>query len=86
MSIDDMDDYAVSLADAYARDAYRKGYEQGKKDAVKHGHWMESKCLDSCFWVCSCCKFPSQAIAANKLYVYCPSCGAMMDNDKNETD
>ena len=46
---------------------------------VKHGHWKESKCLDDCFWVCSCCKFPSQAIAAPKLYKYCPNCGAKMD-------
>ena len=46
---------------------------------VKHGHWEESKCLDDCFWVCSCCKFPSQAVAAPKLYKYCPNCGARMD-------
>ena len=50
---------------------------------VKHGHWEESKCLDDCFWVCSCCKFPSQAVAAPKLYKYCPNCGARMDGDKN---
>ena len=42
MSIDQMDDYAVNLADAYARDAYQKGYEQGRKDAVKHGHWIDT--------------------------------------------
>ena len=48
-------------------------------DPVKHGRWEESKCLDDCFWVCSCCKFPSQAIAAPKLYKYCPNCGARMD-------
>ena len=50
-------------------------------DPVKHGHWEESKCLDDCFWVCSCCKFPSQAVAAPKLYKYCPNCGARMDGD-----
>ena len=49
---------------------------------VKHGHWEESKCLDDCFWVCSCCKFPSQAIAAPKLYKYCPNCGAKMDMEE----
>ena len=52
---------------------------QDTVDTVKHGHWEESKCLDDCFWVCSCCKFPSQAIAAPKLYKYCPNCGAKMD-------
>ena len=51
---------------------------------VKHGHWEESKCLDDCFWVCSCCKFPSQAVAAPKLYKYCPNCGAIMDGDAND--
>lgn len=50
-------------------------------DPVKHGRWEESKCLDDCFWVCSCCKFPSQAVAAPKLYKYCPNCGARMDGD-----
>ena len=53
-------------------------------DPVKHGHWEESKCLDDCFWVCSCCKFPSQAVAAPKLYKYCPNCGAKMDGDTND--
>ena len=53
-------------------------------DPVKHGHWEESKCLDDCFWVCSCCKFPSQAVAAPKLYKYCPNCGARMDGDTND--
>lgn len=53
-------------------------------DDIKHGHWEESKCLDDCFWVCSCCKFPSQASAAHKLYKYCPSCGAKMDKKEDE--
>ena len=53
-------------------------------DPVKHGHWEESKCLDDCFWVCSGCKFPSQAVAAPKLYKYCPNCGAIMDGDAND--
>ena len=48
-------------------------------EPVKHGQWEESKCLDDCFWVCSCCKFPSTAVAAPKLYKYCPNCGAKMD-------
>lgn len=45
----------------------------------KHGRWEESAWLDECFWVCSNCKFPSEAIAAPKLYNYCPNCGARMD-------
>lgn len=58
--------------------------KQETVDTVKHGHWEESKCLDDYFWVCSCCKFPSQAVAAPKLYKYCPGCGARMDGDAND--
>ena len=70
---------------------FTKGYRAGMRnlyniianqptiDSIKHGYWKESKCLDDCFWVCSCCKCPSQAIAAPKLYKYCPNCGARMD-------
>ena len=48
--------------------AYRNGYEQGKKDAVKHGEW--------CGTVCSACG----ASTANGFdYEYCPHCGAKMD-------
>lgn len=58
--------------------------EQPTIKPVKHGHWQESKCLNDCFWVCSCCKFPSQAIAAPQLYKYCPNCGAKMDKKEDE--
>lgn len=42
-------------------------------------HWEESVCFDDAFWVCSNCKFPSEAIAAPRLYHYCPNCGAKME-------
>lgn len=42
-------------------------------------HWEESACSDDAFWVCSNCKFPSEAIAAPRLYHYCPNCGAKME-------
>ena len=31
MSIDSMDDYAVNLADAYAKDAYQKGMKLARE-------------------------------------------------------
>lgn len=42
-------------------------------------HWEESVCFDDAFWVCSNCKFPSEAIAAPRLYHYCPVCGSKME-------
>lgn len=47
-------------------------------------HWEESVCFDDAFWVCSNCKFPSEAIAAPRLYHYCPNCGAKMEDATNE--
>lgn len=46
---------------------------------VVHGKWIESANFDAGFWVCSKCRFVSEAIAAHKLYGYCPNCGAKMD-------
>ena len=46
------------------------------------GQWIGSICLDDAFWVCSNCKFPSQASAAPELYHYCPNCGARMEESK----
>jgi rubrerythrin len=51
-------------------------------EPVVHGRWVESKCLDECFWVCSNCKFPSEALAAPTLYHYCPNCGAKMGGER----
>ena len=73
----------VTLTDEQAQ-FIAKAVEFYQNNSIKHGHWQESKCLDDCFWVCSCCKFPSQAVAAPKLYKYCPNCGAKMDGDAND--
>lgn len=46
---------------------------------VVHAKWIESEIFDIGFWICSNCSFVSEAIAAPKLYNYCPNCGAKMD-------
>lgn len=46
---------------------------------VERGHWLDVGCYDIGFWQCSCCGFLSEAIAAPKLYKYCPNCGKGME-------
>lgn len=46
---------------------------------VRRGRWSEADWFDIGFWQCSCCGFLSEAIAAPKLYKYCPNCGAKME-------
>ena len=40
MSFENIDEYRVAMVKGYAKAEYYKGYEAGKKDAVKHGHWI----------------------------------------------
>lgn len=49
----------------------------------KTGQWLPDNRPGGGFWVCSECKFPSEAFAANVLYKFCPNCGAYM---KGEND
>lgn len=60
--------------------AYKNGYEQGKKDAVKHGRWNDDGRCTECDWYmpfdCEGNSFETQ---------YCPHCGAKMDGERKET-
>lgn len=60
-----------------AREAYRTILEA--LDGERRGHWLDAGCYDIGFWQCSCCGFLSEAIAAPKLYKYCPNCGKKME-------
>ena len=71
----------MSACRQLAREAYALLKEQ-EPVKPKTGHWIESKCLDDCFWVCSECDFPSEALAAPKLYKYCPNCGIKMEGQQ----
>lgn len=53
---------------------------------VVHGRWEESENIDDGFWVCSVCKFVSEASSAPNMYKYCPNCGAKMDGGQHEID
>ena len=75
-----MDNYTAT------EQAYKNGYEQGKKDAVKHGRWAENERImyDSVreeevhlfTYVCSVCN--GEVMNNTK---YCPNCGARMDGE-----
>ena len=47
----------------------------------KKGRWIPDNRPDGGFWVCSECKFPSEAFAADVLYKFCPNCGAKMKGE-----
>lgn len=51
---------------------------------VGRGHWLDVGCYDIGFWQCSCCGFLSEAIAAPKLYKFCPNCGKKMETNNYE--
>ena len=54
--------------------AYKNGYEQGLKDAVKEGEWVFVYRVSATDILrCSCCSVPFY----NKTN-YCPRCGARM--------
>lgn len=69
-----------------AEEAYKNGYEKGKKDAVKHGRWVQCKDWDYDY-ECSICEgYAGEDTDGNynKLSHYCPNCGAMMDGDADD--
>lgn len=58
---------------------YEAAYEQGKRDAVKHGHWFEDG-YGSGEIVCSNCGEPCATFAMMKPRDrFCKWCGARMD-------
>ena len=65
--------------------AYKNGYEKGKRDAVKHGRWVQigyDKALDRI--TCSCCEdYWNIEDNQTQYFNYCPNCGAKMDGDGN---
>ena len=52
----------------------------------KHGKWLPDNRCGGGYWVCSSCKYPTEAFAADVLYKYCPFCGADMRGDSDGTD
>ena len=68
----------------YDRDQYEKGYADGQKDAVKHGHWILEREPDGkpyCYH-CSVCDNDFRRIGIMSATDYCPNCGARMDEEE----
>lgn len=53
----------------------RQGYEEGKRDAVKHGRWIREGNRNTC----PECGFFYHSAHAD--YDYCPHCGMKMDGE-----
>ena len=64
------------------KNGYDKGYEDGKRDTVKHGKWERN---ENGKIVCSVCK--NEPLLDDfghwEMSPYCPHCGARMDGDGN---
>lgn len=62
-------------------EAYKKGYEDGKRDAVVHGQWKpyyDHFTKRQVGWICTNCS-GVQTDLSNGDTNYCPECGAKMD-------
>lgn len=62
------------------KNGYAKGYEDGKKDAVKHGRWVFGTANHHEWMKCSECLKSQTPTGA---FTYCPNCGARMDGGKD---
>ncbi len=88
--------YSIRECAEAAHDNHEWDMEQGYLNAIecveeepsaqpeqKMGRWLPDNRPGGGFWVCSECKFPSEAFAANVLYKFCPNCGADMRGEEN---
>lgn len=70
--------------------AYKNGYEQGKKDAVVHGQWILGYVKPGYFtpggnrpWICSECRQVVSWMLDKPQDNYCSNCGTKMDGELN---
>lgn len=59
------------------KNGYEKGYEKGKNEAIKHGYWHDSYCIDEEHYMATCSNCGhTQKQHMNDLFIYCPNCGS----------
>lgn len=62
--------------------AYKNGYEDGKKDAVKHGYWYTLTDCANAGTYCSVCNkkvYKEHYANVKEKSKFCPNCGSIMD-------
>ena len=75
-----MNDTKQTEREAYHA-GYQAGYEVGKRDAVRHGEWINEHILDDEWYhTCSNC---NTEIRITFFDSRCPNCGAKMDGKEN---
>ena len=67
---------ATEMFNGHCIHCFQEGYEQGKKNAIKYGHWISYPTLTS-FLRCNQCHNGIHW-DDNKKPNYCPNCGAKM--------
>lgn len=68
----------------YDRDQYNAGYDDGRRDAVIHGQWVNNK---NDYPECDKCGYmPQYDPMIDDIYYspYCPRCGAKMNIGRDE--
>ena len=50
----------------------------------KTGKWIPDNLVGGGYWVCTVCKHPTEAFAADVLYKFCPFCGSEMRGEADE--
>lgn len=75
--------------EAAYKNGYAKGYEDGKRDAVKHGQWIPLEYDGYAdgnpvwdLWECSECQ-EEHSGDEDTLTPYCPNCGADMRGEED---
>ena len=92
----DVDKDELIRALNYDRAQYEKGYRDGRADSIKRGFWLgeyskirlnldEEGCVITDYECAICSECGSDLLASDEYRVrgvYCPACGALMDDKR----
>lgn len=78
----DFDGEELLKALQYDSDQYKRGYEDGKRDTVVHGHVCTT--IDRWSTMHQKCSECGEELEWNAYPNFCPNCGCRMDGGDNE--